>query len=106
MKAEWGIDYDWRNDECFQRPMHPECDAPILKDDRGIYYCIGCGKAVDVDENMKEWIEKRSGEKTETGKCFKCGKNTAEEHYYRNANTLEWELGWSECKECGTKIIV
>ena len=49
IKAEWGMDYDWRNDKCFDRPMHNrECDAPILFID-GAYRCIGCGEEMDLE---------------------------------------------------------
>lgn len=107
MKAEWGIDYDWRNDKCFDRPMHPECDAPIFLDkESNTYICIGCGEEAEVDDAMKEWIAERSGEKVEIKECFKCHKETFESHYHKNANTLEWELGWGECKECGMRILV
>ena len=104
-RATWGLDYDWRNDKCFDRPMHEECEAPILKNGDK-YVCIGCGEEVEVMQDMKEWIDERAGEKIETEKCFNCGNNTFESHYHKNERTLEWELGFGECKSCGMRMIV
>lgn len=55
---------------------------------------------------MEHRVAERSGEKVEIKECFKCHKETFESHYHKNANTLEWELGWGECKECGMRILV
>ena len=104
IKAEWGTDYDWRNDKCFSRPMHKECNAPILFED-GKYWCICCGEEAELQQDMKKWIDESSGEKTKVEKCFSCGKNTMVVHYHRNPNTKEWETGFYEC-ECGIRFIV
>lgn len=108
IKAEWGTDYDCRNDKCFERPMHvEECYAPVYYDEEAKkYVCIGCGEEAEVDEEMKEWIEARRGEKVETEKCFKCGQNTFQAHYHKNERTLEWQLGYGECTSCGMSMIV
>ena len=34
----WEIDYDFRKDKCFRRPMHKECFAPVVFDE-GKYIC-------------------------------------------------------------------
>ena len=106
IKAEWGMDYDWRNDKCYECVVHKECDAPILFYD-GDYICIGCGGIVEnLSKDMKKWIDDRSGEKTETRVCGACKQETMKIHYHKNHNTKEWEEGYGECTNCGMRFIV
>ena len=105
IKAEWGINYDWRNDKCYDAPIHKDCDAPILYHE-GKYICIGCGKEASITEDMKKWIDDRQGEKIETEVCGACKQETMKIHYHKNHNTTEWEVGYGECKNCGMKFIV
>lgn len=105
VKATWGLDYDYRVDKCFNAPMHERCDAPIHRV-RGKYICIACGQEAKVDESMKKWIDEREGEKIDVEGCIKCGKPKMTYHYHKNRFTLEWQLGWAECSECGCRLIV
>ena len=105
-KAIWGLDYDFRADKCFNRPVHNNrCDAPIFFVD-GAYRCIGCGEEMELDAEMKKWIDDRSRKKVDTEECFHCHEKTFKAHYYINDVTLEWQLGHGECEKCGMKIIV
>ena len=108
MKAIWGNDYDLLSDSCFERPMCPECEAPILKrDDK--YHCVCCGNEVDVtDEKMLEWLKLREETKVETEDChFGCkGKNCVRVVYRRNPVTLEWITAYGVCTKCNTRFIV
>ena len=111
----WEIDYDFKKDKCFRRPMHKECYAPVVLDE-GKYICIGCGQEMELTPDMIEWISERAGVKIEhsdceewefEGKKMGCGgKGTVEEHYMKNPITLEWQFCFSECKKCGNKIMV
>lgn len=104
-RAIWGMEYDWRNDKCYDEPQHEECQAPIIKHD-GKYMCIGCGEEItELPADMQKWIDERNGEKEETETCMSCGKPTMKIHYRKNRNTLEWEVGYGEC-ECGMRFIV
>lgn len=105
IKAEWGKDYDWRSDKCYDAPMHNECGAPILfyEDE---YICIGCGEEAELTADMKKWIDDRSGEKTETEVCGSCEQETLKIHYHKNRNTKEWEVGSGKCTNCGMRFIV
>ena len=125
MKAEWGLDYDFREDKCFKRPSCPKCNmehgcVPIFRTDDK-YTCINCGEEFELDPDMKEWIDVRSETKTEYTDCMPdkevdidgkkiklgCGgKGTVESHYMRNEITLKWQLMGSVCKQCGQRIIV
>ena len=99
----WGIDYDFRKDKCFRRPMHKECFAPVVLDE-GKYICIGCGQEMELEQDMVEWILDRSYSKVEKSECM-CG-GEVEKHFMKNPITLEWQLCFSECKKCGMKIMV
>ena len=99
----WEIDYDFRKDKCFRRPMHKECDLPVVLDE-GKYICIGCGQEMKLEPDMIEWISNRAGIKVEHSECM-CG-GVLESHYMKNPLTLEWQLCGRECKNCGLKIIV
>lgn len=104
--AQWGTDYDWRNDKLYKRPMHLECDAPILMNDSK-YVCVGCGEEAKLDGKMLAWLEERQGEKVEEGEyCISCGKNDMAIHYHKNYRTKKWEVGYGECKSCGCRFIV
>ena len=103
-KAVWEMDYDFHSDKCFERPFHI-CGDPIFRID-GAYRCIGCGEEVELDAEMKKWIDDRSGEKVETETCFKCNKKTFNAYYHINDVTLEWQLGHGYCDSCGMKMIV
>lgn len=105
VKAEWGIDYDSREDKCYKAPQHEECGAPIMLYE-GKYVCIGCGEEAELSADMKKWIDDRSGEKVEIEECITCGKKTMRSFYHKNDITLEWQLGHAECQECGCKLIV
>lgn len=106
MKAKWGIDYDYKTDKCFKRPVCPECETPIFKHETE-YECVSCQKPVQVDSEMLKWLEDREGEKVEMTDCFRCkGKGTLETHYFKNDVTLEWEAACGECKACGMRFIV
>lgn len=105
-KVIWGLEYDWRNDKCYNEPQHEECQAPIVMSD-GKYVCIGCGEEVtDLAEDMKKWINDRSGSKTETEVCGACKQETMKIHYHKNSRTAEWEVGYGECTNCGMRFIV
>ena len=104
-KAKWMLEYDWRNDKTYDEPQHEECQAPIYFVD-GAYRCIGCGQEVELTEDMKNWIDERSGKKTETEVCGACKQNTMHIHYHINRNTKEWEVGYGECTNCGMRFIV
>lgn len=108
MKAEWGIDYDYMADKISRRPMCPQCDAPIVKNtEDGTYGCVSCNEEVELDDDMREWIDVRSETKVEYEGCMCCnGKNTVEAHYVRDKITLGWIAAWGECKNCGSKFIV
>lgn len=108
MKAVWGIDYDYITDETFRRPMCPQCDAPVVKNtEDGSYGCVSCEEEIELDDDMREWIDVRSEVKIEHEDCMLCGgKNTVETHYVRNRIDLGWIAAWGECKNCGSKFIV
>jgi hypothetical protein len=116
MKAIWGLDYDYRTDKCYKRPMCPECDAPILKDGDE-YKCISCGQPAEVEPFMIVWIENRNETKVTMEDCHQfnlpdggkigCGgKACVETHYVRNPVTLEWQTAWGQCSKCGKRFIV
>lgn len=113
MKAKWGLDYDYINDECFKRPSCPKCAeeygcVPILPNDKGEYRCINCQEIVELDEKQKQWIDDRCGAKVEIEDCvLGCGgKNCVEATYIKNDVTLKWQLATSVCTKCGRRIIV
>ena len=116
MKAVWSIDYDYIADKCYNSPQCPKCLAPVWGEDER-YLCISCGEEVEVDKEMKRWIDERSETKVDTkdcpritldnGKVFGCGgKNCVEAHYVRNPVTLNWQLAYSTCKNCGGNVMV
>ena len=117
MKAEWGMDYDHVTDKCYERPVCPECDAPVIKFDDGKYRCVSCRNVIDVDdEQMLKWLTDREDTKVEMKDCPKfesnghtygCGgKNTVETHYIRNNVTLKWQVAWGECTQCHMRFMV
>lgn len=110
LKAKWGMDYDHTVDKCYDRPMCPECDAPVVKHKSGEYRCVSCHRFVKIeDPEMLKWLTDREGEKVEMHDCFSpyCdGKKCLETHLVRNNVTLEWQTAWGECKKCGMRFIV
>lgn len=118
MKAVWGLDYDYRTDKNFRRPSCPECNAPVVKFESGEYRCVSCREKFDIDDpRMLKWLADREEEKVVMEDCHKwvlpdgwtvgCGgKACCETHYVRNDVTLEWQVAWSECKNCGARTIV
>lgn len=108
MKAKWGLDYDYRTDRCFNRPMCAKCDAPIVKDEKGKYFCVSCRKRATVtDPEMLKWLTDREGIKVEIHDCAMCGgKQCLESHLVRNKVTLEWETAGGRCRNCGMRFIV
>ena len=123
MKAIWGLDYDFREDKCYERPSCPECAEPIGKvGDDDNYYCYSCGKKVEVDDpKMLEWFKIRRETKVGITDCFPekvemkngeiiklgCGgKQCVETHYMRNPITLKWQVMGGKCKNCGMEYIV
>lgn len=119
MIAKWGVDYDYHNDKCYRRPVCPECNAPIIRYEDGMYRCLSCGEIIEVaGDDMKEWIRVREETKIEyrdcprienKGKFLKMGcggKNCVKTLFRRNQVTLEWEIAMGECTQCGLKYIV
>lgn len=107
IKAIWGTEYDYKSDECYSCPMCPDCMAPIFKDDENEKYrCISCGSEMEVDREMKNWIDLREGTKEEITTCMKCGEETMHIYYYKNHNTTKWETGSGCCEKCGMRFIV
>lgn len=123
LKAVWGLDYDWRKDKCFKRPMCPVCDAPFGKiADDNEYHCFSCGRIIEVDDpDMKKWIADREGTKTEMHDCFPesietedgevikmgCGgKGCMKIYYHKNPVTLKWEEMGGKCEKCGVEFMV
>lgn len=114
MKAIWGLDYDFREDKCYERPSCPECAEPIGKvGDDDNYYCYSCGKMVEVDDpKMQEWFKIRRETKMRITDCLPVemngcgGKQCAETHYMRNPITLRWQVMGGKCKKCGMEFIV
>lgn len=116
-KAVWGLDYDHITDKCFNRPVCPECDAPVTMFQSGEYKCISCRQPVEVnDAEMLKWLKDREGEKVVMKDCtqivvngcvFGCGgKRTVETHYVKNNVTLKWQTAWGQCRKCGARFIV
>lgn len=107
-KAVWGIDYDYRADECYARPVCPDCEAPFgIHEDDGKYHCYSCGAVITVtDEKMKEWFKEREGVKTEVTTCIHCGQKTSVDTFRKNYVTLEWECVGGKCTNCGGWFIV
>ena len=117
MKAVWGLDYDYRTDKCFNRPICPECDAPVVKFRDGRYKCVSCRKPVDIDDaKMIEWLTVREETKITMEDCPKIehdgfvhgcgGKACVETHHVRNDVTLEWQVAWGQCLNCKMRFIV
>ncbi len=117
MNAVWGMDYDHITDKCYNRPVCPECDAPVVRFESGQYKCISCRNPVMVTNlEMLKWLADREEEKVEMQDCPKIeaegcsygcgGKACVETHYVRNAVTLEWQVAWGECRNCGMRFIV
>lgn len=105
VKATWGMEYDWRNDETYIEPQHEECGAPIaLIGDE--YVCIGCGEPAEITDEMEKWFQERTGTKIETEECLFCHKKKMKVVYHKNKNTKKWEAGHGECSSCGVKFIV
>lgn len=117
MKAIWGMDYDYKTDKCFNRPMCPECDAPICKNKDGNYECVSCLQPVEVDDAiMLKWLTDREETKVEMHDCpritheghsYGCGgKACVETLFVKNKVTLEWQIASGTCTKCGMKFIV
>lgn len=117
MTAVWVLDYDYRTDKTYNRPGCPDCNAPVLKFEDGKYHCLSCDRVAELeDPKMVEWLDEREETKIEMWDCtqFKTkhgtvgcgGKECVEAHFVRNAVTLEWEMGWSVCRNCGQRTIV
>lgn len=112
MKAEWGTDYDFRTDTIYKCPVcmgkhcRPYGGVPIGIAEDGKYRCINCGEEMELDADMKEWIDKRSETKTEKTYCFKCDEETMVTVFHRNDVTLEWQMAYGTCEKCGCKFIV
>lgn len=108
MKAIWGMDYDLISDKCYNRPMCPKCDAPVVRVADGNYKCISCMNKVQVtDPEMLKWLADREGTKVEMLNCFGCGGwKCVETHFVKNHVTLEWQAAWGECKNCNMRFIV
>lgn len=105
IKAVWQMDYDFRADKTYKCPMHEECGAPIMFYE-GKYICIGCGEEAELDPEMKNWIDERSGEKVEVSECMQCGQKTMSMYYHKNPANKKWEVGHGECTNCGCRFIV
>ena len=108
MEAIWGLDYDYRSDKNYKRPVCPKCECQIGKDEEGQYHCFNCGKEVEVkDPVMIEWFKLREETKTDMRSCFFCGgKKCVKTLYTRNPVTLRWETATGTCNKCGARIIV
>lgn len=110
MKAIWGMDYDHITDKCYDRPMCPKCDAPVIRFEDGNHRCLSCQRKVQVtDPDMLKWLADREETKVEMHDCLisGCGgKACVETHFIRNHVTLEWQVSWGECKNCGMRFIV
>lgn len=108
MKAVWGTDYDYYTDEIYKRPSCPECGNAIRLDNEGKYHCFMCDSIVSVeDPKMVEWFKVMNETKTEVCQCFQCGsKNSYIMNYCKNPVTLEWQLAYGGCKNCGIRFIV
>lgn len=107
--AVWGSDYDAHEDECYDRPVCPECKEPFSLE---TLRCFSCGRAISVDDPaMVKWIDDRKGSKVEMEDCWNeplgCGgKACVETHYLKNPVTLEWRVAWGVCNKCGRRFIV
>ena len=118
MTAIWLDDYEPRTEKPYRRPACPECEDWVRKDKDGVYRCFACGKAVEPkDEKMREWLDREGERKMEWEDCkeltskkgvkFGCGwKKCVAVHYIRNKATLEWEVSWGRCFNCGMRFIV
>lgn len=108
MKATWGLDYDYRSDKNYKRPVCPECEVQIVKDSDGQYTCLNCGKTIEVDDPvMIEWFKLREETKTDLRNCFCCGgKKCVKTLYVRNPVTLRWETASGTCSKCNSRFIV
>ncbi len=105
-KAEWLEQYDWRSDKIYLRPCCPDCEEPIIYSE-GQYVCKLCEDPVQVDDQMKEYINKVSEVKIDWRNCPKCGKKKCVETYYhRNPVTMEWQTAHGKCAECGCRFFV
>ena len=103
MKAEWILDYDMHTDKCYRRPGCPKCNAPVGYDGK----CFSCQKEYEIDVAMRVWLNATNEEKVEKDDCIKCGgKGTMENHFVRNAVTLEWQTAYGHCEKCGMRFIV
>lgn len=119
MKAIWGMDYDYQEDKCYQRPSCPECEEPIWKYEDGWYHCFNCGKVVEVDNpEMVNWFKLREETKIKHEDCRQIkskdgkvlsgcgGKKCMRITYRRNPVTLKWGAAYGICEKCGTRFIV
>lgn len=107
MKIGWITEYDMPTDKTYKCPGCLDCYAPIFRMHTGEFRCISCGGEADVDDEMKEFIDQRSGAKIETRDCPRCGgKLCFEELYHKNPVTLDWQLSCGKCRKCEIKIIV
>lgn len=105
-KAVWLEQYDWRSDKIYSRPCCPNCEEPIIYS-KYQYVCMLCEEPVQVDDQMKEYINKASEVKIDWQNCLECGiKNCVETYYHRNPATMEWEATHGRCKECGCRFMV
>lgn len=109
--AVWGKDYDLHDDQCYKRPVCPDCKAPFGRSTDGKYYCYECGEEVTIsDKDMLEWLKEYEERKVEMHDCtniFGCGgKGCMEVHYRKSPITKEWRTAWGVCTKCGAKFIV
>ena len=117
MKAIWFSDYDSGTGKLYKRPGCPKCREPIRLDKDGNYRCNLCGEVVKIEDGQVfDWLAKKSEEKvsieddqeitTRAGKIGCNGKRCVETHWIRNAATLEWQIAYGRCKNCGARFIV
>ncbi len=107
-RAIWTKNYDIHEDQMYDCPGCPDCEAPLDKYQEGEYLCEACGNHVKVDNpEMIKWFTDREGSKVEWGDCILCGeKGTLKNLYAKNPVTLKWQVISARCTKCGAKMIV
>lgn len=112
MNIVWRLEYDFCEDKTYKSPCCEECSdkhseaVPVWLREDGLCECVNCHQTAEPDEKQRQWLLERQGTKVTTEKCFTCGKDTMETHYYKNKVTKEWQTAWGTCTNCGSRFIV
>lgn len=98
----WQSEYDYRKDDCYERPVCPLCTQPLFDD---FEQCPNCGLRFKQTEQLKKYIKDNIGSKVEYSTCLWCGGEDTMRHYlYKHRG--KWVVGHGNCIKCKASFIV